>query len=326
MDACPATLRTWAFPRDIALTWASVRECHVRLGCAQVGQLSSVAASPSDHGIDPGSRHGPRTISGDEQLPPIPIEGADRSLDRDLNLPGGGRHRTRGRVDGAWPTRNSVPPRATQPPSAAPSPRPTQQRVHTGRPQGRTRPRRSPGRKIGLDPVDALGNARPDGIGGRRMCEGRRGEVDRGHPPSPAQRARARRTRGRSPRREHVPDEDRRARRSDGRSAVAAPRHLRARAGHPTSALPRSDGSYSLISAQTTVLVIGGDVLIEVATRRPRQRWAEGAARSSCRISRRDHDSTRHLGCASVRECHSGRSAMPLPLGRRQPRREGAMA
>ena len=46
-------------------------------------------------------------------------------------------------------------------------------------------PLRRPGREIGLDPVDALGDVRPDGLGRRPgMCQGRRGEVNRGDLPS----------------------------------------------------------------------------------------------------------------------------------------------
>jgi hypothetical protein len=46
-------------------------------------------------------------------------------------------------------------------------------------------PLRRPGRKIGVDPVDALGDVRPHGLGRRPgVCQGRRGEVNRGDLPS----------------------------------------------------------------------------------------------------------------------------------------------
>jgi hypothetical protein len=46
-------------------------------------------------------------------------------------------------------------------------------------------PLRRPGRKIGLDPVDALGDVRSHRLDRRpRTCQGRRGEVNRGDPPS----------------------------------------------------------------------------------------------------------------------------------------------
>jgi hypothetical protein len=41
----------------------------------------SGAASRSDHGIDAGTGHRPRTVIGDDQLPPVRIEGGERGLD-----------------------------------------------------------------------------------------------------------------------------------------------------------------------------------------------------------------------------------------------------
>jgi hypothetical protein len=44
---------------------------------------------------------------------------------------------------------------------------------------------RGPGREIGPHPLDPLGDVRPDGLSRRAgICQGRRGEVNRGDPPS----------------------------------------------------------------------------------------------------------------------------------------------
>jgi len=50
---------------------------------------------------------------GDDQLPPAWIEGCERGLDGDLNLPGRGRRRSGGRVDRAMANQEQVPPGAT---------------------------------------------------------------------------------------------------------------------------------------------------------------------------------------------------------------------
>jgi hypothetical protein len=72
-------------------------------------QSESGAASRSDHGIDAGARHRPRTVTGDDQFPPVRIEGGESCLDRDLHRPSRGRRRSSGRVDRAMANQEQGP-------------------------------------------------------------------------------------------------------------------------------------------------------------------------------------------------------------------------
>jgi hypothetical protein len=53
------------------------------------------------HGIDARTRDRPRTVIGDEDLPPARIEGGTASVDGDLHLAGCGRRGSGSRVDRA---------------------------------------------------------------------------------------------------------------------------------------------------------------------------------------------------------------------------------
>src|SRR5215216_4946658 len=83
---------------------------------------SSGASSRSDHRIDAGTGHRPRTLIGDDRLPLARIEGGERGLDRDLHLPAAAVAAPVAGSIGRWPTRNRVLPLW---PAAPPSPQPS---------------------------------------------------------------------------------------------------------------------------------------------------------------------------------------------------------
>ncbi len=152
----------------------------------------SGAASRPDHGIDAAAGHRPRTVIGDDQLPPTRIEGGERGLERDLHLPGRGRRRSGGRVDRAMANQEQVPPRvdpvAT---SASPSPRPIRPTGYRGRPMrvvavveaSRSQDRPRPTRCVAISGSTASADDRawpgPSRRGDPRCLPSARGEPER---------------------------------------------------------------------------------------------------------------------------------------------------
>jgi hypothetical protein len=134
----------------------------------------------------PGAGHGPRAVLGDDELPAGGIERSDRVVDGDLHLTGRGSCGSGGRVDRAVTDQEQGP--AGRDPGRQPlhhlRHRPRHVDVQAGDEVVVAR-LRGPGREIALDPVDALGDVRPDGLGRRPgMSQGGRGEIDRGDLPS----------------------------------------------------------------------------------------------------------------------------------------------
>jgi hypothetical protein len=147
---------------------------------------TSGEASRADDGVDAGAGHSARAVLGDDELPAGGVERSDRLVDGDLHLTGRGSCGSGGRVDRAVTDQEQGP--AERDPRRHPFHhllhRPRHVDVQAGDEVVVAR-LWGPGREIALDPGDALGDVRPDGLGRRPgMSQGGRGEVDRGDLPS----------------------------------------------------------------------------------------------------------------------------------------------